>query len=202
MPLLLSKRIGAYAAYAVWNIQETNEVLGALITDEHVTDEMTQTRQAERIVGRILIADLCTLFGIEYQGIRIAETGKPSLIGSDAEISITHSFPMAAAMLHLHSPCGIDLERARPKLIRAQDKFLNESEIQYRNDLDRLCAIWCGKEVLYKIHGRRQLSLKHETLIEFETANVMKGKICKGDQEQHYRIHYETVKDFFLAYNI
>ncbi|WP_421872400.1 4'-phosphopantetheinyl transferase family protein [Marinoscillum sp.] len=201
MPLLLSKQIGPCAAYAVWNIQETNQALLKMI-DEPVPDTMNPTRLAEWIVGRILVKSLCGQFGIEYKGIEKLDTGKPHLIGSSMEISISHSFPMAAAMIHKESSCGIDLERMRSKLIRIQDKFVNESEHNYLGDLQKLCAIWCGKEVLYKIYGRKKLSMRDETFIEFESDDVMNGTIRKDNKESRHRIHYEAVKDYYLAYSI
>lgn len=201
MPLLLSKPISPYSAYAVWNIQETNEALLEKI-GEDTPEGLNPTRLAEWMVGRILIQNLCSQFVVKYRGISPNESGKPFLLGSNAEISISHSFPMAAAMIHLHNPCGIDLERAREKLIKIQDKFINPSEAAYRNHLGKLCAIWCGKEVLYKIYGRRKLSMKDETSIVFESDSVMKGIIHKNQVEQHYRIHYEPVRDFYLAYSL
>lgn len=201
MPLLLSKPISPYSAYAVWNIQETNQVLLGLIKED-VPEGLNPTRLAEWIVGRILIQNLCAQFALKYRGLTPNESGKPFLIGSTAEISISHSFPMAAAMIHLHNPCGIDLERARNKLIKIQNKFINEREIEYRDNLQKLCAIWCGKEVLYKIYGRRKLSMRDETFIEFETDSVMNGIIQKDQMELHYRIHYEAVRDYFLAYSL
>ena len=201
MPLLLSKQISDCAAYAVWNIQETNQVLLSMV-DEEVPTNMNPTRLAEWIVGRILIKSLCGQFGIDYKGVAARETGKPHLVGTDVEISISHSFPMAAAMIHKKSPCGIDLERMRSKLIRIQDKFVNETETAYLNNLEKLCAIWCGKEALYKIYGRKKLSMKDETFIEFESDEIMNGLIKKDGDEQRYRIHYETVKDYYLAYSI
>jgi phosphopantetheinyl transferase len=201
MPLLLSKPISPYSAYAVWNIQETNQVLLGLIKED-VPEGLNPTRLAEWIVGRILIQNLCAQFALKYRGLTPNESGKPFLIGSTAEISISHSFPMAAAMIHLHNPCGIDLERARNKLINIQDKFINERETEYRDNLQKLCAIWCGKEVLYKIYGRRKLSMRDETFIEFETDSVMNGIIQKDQMELHYRIHYEAVRDYFLAYSL
>lgn len=201
MPLLLSKQINAYSAYAIWNIQETNDQLLALI-DEETPSGLNPTRFAEWVVGRILIKSLCMQFGIKYRGIQPNEAGKPYLIGSGAEISISHSFPMAAAMIHLNHSCGIDLERARQKLISIQDKFINDSEKQYLGQLDKLCAIWCGKEVLYKIYGRRKLSMKDETTIKFVSKTEMQGIIHKTDQEQHYHIYYEAVKDYYLAYGL
>ncbi|MEQ8474548.1 MAG: 4'-phosphopantetheinyl transferase superfamily protein [Marinoscillum sp.] len=201
MPLLLSKPISPYSAYAVWNIQETNQVLLNMI-DEPIPEGLNPTRQAEWIVGRILIKNLCGFFELKYRGIEVLHTGKPSLLGNEAEISISHSFPMAAAMIHLKDFCGIDLERTRDKLIKIEDKFINESESQYRGDLAKLCAIWCGKEVLYKIYGRRKLSMKDDTSIVFESDSVMTGLIHKDNLDQRYSIHFEPVKDFYLAYSL
>lgn len=172
------------------------------LVNEPTPEGLNETRFAEWMVGRILIQNLCSQFALKYRGLQPNEAGKPYLIGSEAEISISHSFPMAAAMIHLHNPCGIDLERARQKLILTQDKFINEQEAQYRGDLQKLCAIWCGKEVLYKLYGRRKLSLREETTIEFETDSVMNGIISKDQVERHYRIHYEPVKEYFLAYSL
>ncbi len=201
MPLLLSKRISGYSAYAVWNIQETNELLLEMI-NEPLPSGLNPTRLAEWIVGRILVRNLCLQFDLNYQGIVPNEDGKPYVKGLNAEISISHSFPMAAAMIHLHKPCGIDLERARQKLINIQDKFVNDSEIKYHDQLDKLCAIWCGKEVLYKIYGRRKLSMKDHTTIEFLSEDKMNGIIHKEAKHENYRIHYEPVKDYFLAYSL
>lgn len=201
MPILLSKPISSHSAYAIWNIQETNQMLLDL-TREEPPANLHPTRLAEWIVGRILVESLCLQFNMKYQGIASHETGKPYLVGHAAEISISHSFPMAAAMIHLEKSCGIDLERARKKLISIQDKFLNDSEQIYANDVDKLCAIWCGKEVLYKIYGRKKLSMKDETSITFESDDVLIGSIHKPDLEAQYRIHYEPVKNYYLAYSL
>ncbi len=201
MPLLLSKPISPYSAYAVWNIQETNDALLRLV-GEKTPEGLHPTRLAEWIVGRILVQNLAAQFGIKYRGVEPNEAGKPFLKGSIAQISISHSFPMAAAIINLHNPCGIDLERAREKLIATQHKFLHKSELAFENDIEKLCAIWCGKEVLYKIHGRRQLSLKDELIIEFEENGRMNGIITKDQFEGHYKIRFEKLKDYYLAYSI
>lgn len=201
MPKLLSKLISPNSAYAVWNIQETNQMLLDL-TKEEPPQNLHPTRQAEWVVGRILVESLCIQFGIRYQGIETYETGKPFLTGQKAQISISHSFPMAAAMIHLDKSCGIDLERARRKLLTIQDKFLNKEEHLFANDIDKLCAVWCGKEVLYKIYGRKKLSMKEETTIAFESDNVLIGYIHKDEVREEYKIHYEPVKDYYLAYSL
>ncbi len=201
MPLLLSKPINKDSAYAVWNIQETYESV-RLLLDEPAPDNLNPQRLAEWIVGRVLIKNLCSFMDIPYEGITVDETGKPHLINNDVHISISHSFPMAAAMIHKKSSCGIDLERPRHKLFSIKDKFINGREKKYVDDLYSLCAVWCGKEVLYKIYGRKMLSLKDHTTIQIKTPELLIGKIHREDFNQSYKIHYEQIKDYYLAYSL
>ncbi len=201
MPLLLSKPINQDSAYAVWNIQETYETIQRLI-DEPIPDNLNPKRLAEWIIGRVLIRNLCATLEVPYKGIEISETGKPFLAESKIHISITHSFPMAAAMIHRTKSCGIDLERPRHKLFSIKDKFINGKEKKYVDDLYNLCAVWCGKEVLYKIYGRKMLSLKDNTTIEIKTPKLLTGYIHKEDFKATYQIHYEPIKDYYLAYSL
>ncbi len=199
MPLLLNKQIDSVSAYAVWNIQETFLELPYL-SPEPFPAELAPVRQAEWIVGRLLVKTLAEKFNIPYKGIDKRETGKPYLIGDDSHITISHSFPIAAAMIHLEKPCGIDMERPREKHRLVQHKYLHESEQSFRDDLKNLCAIWCAKEVIYKIFGRKFLSLKDEIKISFESDELMKGDILKSGYEKTHSIRYEWVKDYLLAY--
>ena len=201
MPLLLNKKIDEYSAYAVWNIQESFVELPYL-SPEPFPANLNPVRQAEWIIGRVLIKSLCSLFDIEYVGIEKHDKGKPYLKNSYANISISHSFPIATAMIDLKHSCGIDMEQPREKLKTVQHKFLHESEVAYKDNLEKLCAIWCAKEVIYKIYGRRFLSLKDEIKVSFESDNLMVGKILKEGYEDDYNIHYEWVKDYVLAYGI
>ncbi|MEM7297588.1 MAG: 4'-phosphopantetheinyl transferase superfamily protein [Bacteroidota bacterium] len=199
MPLLLNKQIDDHSAYAVWNIQETFLELPYL-SPEPFPAELNPVRQAEWIVGRMLVKSLCEKFDISYEGISKQDKGKPYLNGNDAHISISHSFPIAAAMIHTDKPCGIDMERPREKHKLVQHKYLHESEEEFRDDLQKLCAIWCAKEVIYKIFGRRFLSLKDEITVQFKSEEIMTGEILKPGHEESHEIHYEWVKDYVLAF--
>ena len=199
MPLLLDKEIDEMSAYSVWNIQETFLEL-PYMSPEPFPAELNPVRQAEWIVGRILAKSLAEKFSIPFKGIGREETGKPYLLGSDAHISISHSFPIASAILHLHKPCGIDMERPREKHQKVQTKYINEAEKKHKNDLMDLCAIWCAKEVVYKIFGRKFLSFKDEIKVSFESDAVMLGEITKKGHEKTYRISYEWVRGYLLAY--
>jgi len=201
VPLLLSKRITPYACYAVWNIQETNAQLIAL-HNYNFPDGLHQTKLAEWLVTQILLNNVCQQFNIPFEGITKNEAGKPFLINNSAQISISHSFPMASVMINLNKSCGIDLERPRQALYKVQPKFLHKTENQFKDQLDKLCAIWCAKEVLFKIHGRKKLSLKDEMKVNFESSDRITGSILKDGFEQEVEIHFEPLKDYFLAYNI
>jgi 4'-phosphopantetheinyl transferase len=201
VPLLLSKPISPYSSYAVWNIKETNAQLIDLHNNSYPKD-LHPTKLAEWLVTQILLQNVCQQFNIAYRGIKKNDAGKPFLIDSTAQISISHSFPMASVMINQHKVCGVDLERQRSALLKIQHKFLHKEEFQYIDDINKLCAIWCAKEVLYKIHGRKQLSLKDDLKVIFISENRLTGYILKGEFEQSFIIHYEPLKDFFLAYSI
>lgn len=200
MPLLLSKQIHKNAAYAVWNIQETFLELPYL-SPEPFPEELHPVRQAEWIVGRILIKRLCEIFDIEYQGVGKYDTGKPFLKNHQVEISISHSFPMACAMLHLKKPCGIDLERPKEKILRIQSKFMNDSEVKYRDDLEKISTIWCAKEVVYKIHGKKYLSLKDEIEVQIQNKETILAEITRPADQEKFILHYEWLKDYILCYS-
>ena len=199
MPLLLNKQIDDQSAYAVWNIQETFLELPYLSPEPFPAD-LNPVRQAEWIVGRILVKTLCEKFNIPFNGISKEDNGKPYLEGLDVHISISHSFPIAAAMIHLQKPCGIDMERPRDKHDYVKMKYLHSSEMEYKDDLQKLCTIWCAKEVIYKIFGRKFLSLKDEIKVTFETDSQIKGEILKKGHEDTHQIHYEWVKEYLLAF--
>lgn len=203
MPLLLSKQINNFSAYAVWNIQETNDELIKIFNNEISVSNYHPNKLAEWMVGRILVRSLCAQFNIPYEGVESMPTGKPILKNRVAEISISHSFPMAAAMIHLKNPCGIDLELPRHKLMQVREKFTNGSEKEYLDDIKKLCTVWCAKEVLYKIHHRKALSLKDDTFVKLISPDQVIGTINKAHNgaPQSYNIAIEAVKGYVLAYS-
>ncbi|MEM6642943.1 MAG: 4'-phosphopantetheinyl transferase superfamily protein [Bacteroidota bacterium] len=199
MPILLNKQLNNESAYAVWNIQETFLELPYL-SPEPFPAELAPVRQAEWIVGRMIVKALAQKFSIEYQGIKKDEAGKPFLVGSEAHIAISHSFPIASAMIHLKKPCGIDMEKPRAKHHKVRRKFLHHTELIHEEDLNKLCTIWCAKEVIYKIFGRKFLSLKDEIKVSFLDDKTIHGEILKKGFEKTHVISYEWVKGYLLAY--
>jgi phosphopantetheinyl transferase len=201
MPLLLTRQINDNSAYAVWNIQETFLELPYL-SPETFPANLHPVRQAEWIVGRILVKRLCEFFDMPYHGVSCEATGKPYLAHGNAHISISHHFPMATAMIHLHEACGIDVEKPREQLRKVKDKFLHPSERSLGDDKDSLCKIWSAKEVIYKIYGRKALSLKDDIRVEFTDNDFLLGYNLKNEPAEEFRIACEKLKSYFLLYNV
>ena len=198
MPLLLSKKIDDQTAYAVWKISETNEQLMRM-TSERAPDQYHPTKQAEWMATRMLVENLCSRFELAYKGITKDEFGKPFLREQAAQISISHSFPIASAMIHKQSPCGIDVEWPRQKMARIQHKFLNHEEYAYRDDTRALCIIWAAKEAIYKRYGKKQLSFKDNMVVKLGEDDLQ-GWIIDGSQKTAIPLQYEQVKQYLLVY--
>tara|TARA_X000001036_G_scaffold406411_1_gene415104 strand:+ start:3879 stop:4481 length:603 start_codon:yes stop_codon:yes gene_type:complete len=200
MPLFLTKKINEVSTYAVWNITETATEL-ALLAGFSAPDK-NDKKKCEWLATRLLIMHLASLFKIPYAGIDKTAKGKPFLIGQIANISITHSFPMAAAMIHLNAPCGIDIESPRNQLIKIQSKILHISEYQHKDNVFDLCKIWIAKEVLIKICGQTQLSFKKEMKTEFIGDNQVLGHIMSNETKEQHMMGITPLLNYLLAYSI
>lgn len=154
------------------------------------------------MVTRILTKYLLELFEMEFHGMKSLSSGKPVLIDQRAELSITHNFPFAATLINLRRPCGIDIELQREKLAHVQHKFLHETELDNRDQLENLTKIWSAKEVIFKVHGEKNLSFKNEISVAMEGHEKATGNILKHGHEQQVSLRYERVLDYWLCYSI
>lgn len=199
MPLLLSKKIDNQSAYAVWKISETTDQLKGMIP-EKAPEHYHPSKQAEWMATRMLVENLCSRFDLKYDGIVKDEFGKPFLKNLSAQISISHSYPIASAMIHKQSPCGIDVEWPREKMARIQHKFLNEEEISYEDNTRALCIIWAAKEAIYKRYGKKQLSFKDNIVVKIDKDHLS-GWIIMDGVRSEVPLFYEQVKQYLLVYS-
>lgn len=79
------------------------------------------------------------------------ESGAPYVIGSDINISISHSRHYAAIAISAASPIGIDIEEQRRQLRRVAHRVMSEAELKsYAITDPLLLQAWTLKEALYK----------------------------------------------------
>lgn len=117
-----------------------------------------QSRQ-QHIAAYALLSD--ALFGAA--GIRTArilreEMGKPYLLGTDLQFSLSHCKGMAVCALGDHTPIGVDCEALRTVRPRVAKRCFSDSELRQLEQSDQpdllFTRLWTLKESFVKAIGR------------------------------------------------
>ncbi|HET6991203.1 MAG TPA: 4'-phosphopantetheinyl transferase superfamily protein, partial [Bacteroidia bacterium] len=133
------------------------------------------------------------------------ENGKPFPDLSTIQLSLSHSGKLIAIMID-EKHCGIDIETVRPKIEKIAPKFLSDKELldcAREPVAERMHVYWCVKEALYKVYGRKNVSLKTDIFVE-NINNPVTGSVkatLKHDGSVFSRyVHYERFGDCMLAW--
>ena len=207
MPIVIEKQYSNESTLAVWKIEESHEVLQALLPSEILTDAELAgishaQKQIEFFCSRLVIKYLADKLGIQYLGIKKDEFGKPYLVGSDWQFSLTHTADYVAVVMHKCQPLGIDMEKPSEKLLKIAHKFLSETErTDAASDLDKLCIYWSAKEALYKLYGKRKVIFIDNLLITpfGKHQQVINGRLKINDIDQTYQIIVEKIDQYYLV---
>ncbi len=193
--------------WALWKITEDLEELKALLDPaEEIPSVISHPiKQCEFLASRVLTQSLVKQFNQSYQGIYKDEFGKPYLVNSALHISQSHSYPYVAVILDAEKNVGMDIEQKKETLFRVASRIFSDVELENaENDLTKLCILWCAKEALIKLYGKKDLHLKEELAIdEFKLAETgfLSGSILKKHHEKLYSLQYLVQEDFVLVFN-
>jgi 4'-phosphopantetheinyl transferase EntD len=193
-------------AWALWLITEdeislTRELNGL----ENVPESLKNSqKRLEWLAGRVATREVMQSLNIAFHGIAKDEFGKPFPKMSDFHLSLSHSFPYAAALLDKNSPVGIDLEQPKEKLLRIARRIHHAEELRdLGTDLVKHCIYWCAKESMIKMHGRKDLIFAENMFIQpfqrNEEGNIT-GKFIIGDNESIVRMYYVVYPGFTMVY--
>jgi phosphopantetheinyl transferase len=210
MPLVKLEKINQNSSWALWKIDEPFEELVHYL--QFHPDDLTELhsihhprKQLEWLSGR---AALRTLLDADNQSeFRISkdDKGKPFLHDQPYHISLANSFPYGVAIIHRNFPVGIDIEKPSPKLLRVRHKFLSDTEAQVaQEDLHQLCKYWATKESLYKLYGRKQLSLKQNILVRSNSIfseNSIAADVILEDQAHPFQLSTFFWDGFYVVYS-
>ncbi len=203
MPLLFVKEIQDSLHLAVWKISENlNDLENLLSENLEYNDIKHPQKKIEFICSRLCIQELCQALNINYQGIDKDDCGKPYLINSTWQISISHSTSLVAVVFHPTKSIGIDVEKPSEKLKKVAHKFLSPSEMKAtENHLDKLCIYWSAKEALYKLYGKRKVIFNENLSINKfpEGATATVGSIEMESFKNHYSILIDKIDDYYLV---
>lgn len=193
--------------WGLWKIEEDEVGLQQTVGEyENVPDSLTNpVKRLEFLAGRNLVKTLMERLGVTYRGIVKDEYGKPYPIDSGYQLSLSHSFPYVAASIHPNQSVGIDLEQPKEKLFRIASRILDEDELMTAgNDLTKHCIIWCAKEVLVKVHGKKDLIFSKNLKISPFSLNLrgeITGRIIVDNHQAIVPLYYEVHRDFTVVLN-
>ena len=209
MPVVFNKHIDADTILAVWKIEESEELLLAgLQLKQHELDYLASLNNGKRLLHwlstRLLLRTM--LNTSEYIDCRMDEHGKPYLINSSVQISLSHSYDYAAVMIGEKS-VGVDIEQVKTKIHRIQQKFLSPRELALPYVLDNtqgLYACWCAKEAVYKWYGKKGLEFKkhiHIQPFELKDEGFMRVHVDLPEGKEELKVYYfNTIEGYMLGY--
>jgi phosphopantetheinyl transferase len=173
---------------------------------ESVPDNITNPlKRLEFLAGRVLIKELVQVFGLEFHGLVKDSFGKPFLKKHGFQISLSHSYPYVAAVIHHSLSVGIDLEQPKEKLLRIAPRVLHREELlDAGQDIIKHCIYWCAKEALVKIHGKKDLVFSENLLIDpfsKEKEGQLVGRIIVNTTETTVILKYFVFEKFVVVLN-
>ncbi len=211
MPIINTIKPNKDTILAIWKITETIENLLVQVDfnkyDQASYDVISNDeKKLEWLSSRLTIRYLVEEIGGEYLGIIKDKHNKPYLKDINYHLSISHSFPYAAAIIHKVNPVGIDIEMPRDKIRRISQRFLSDIELKAANEnIDALSIYWSAKETLYKIYGKKKLIFRQNIRVNpFEMSNEgeMKGVIKTDDEVTTYTLRFIKIDNHYLVYGI
>lgn len=211
MPLLTKETIHEHARWALWHICEDEEALlkAAPFTAQEL-EELQQLkvpqRRMEWLASRVLLKMLAEEQGIHRPQVQKDGFGKPFIAHATLQVSLSHAFPYAAAIIHRRQPVGIDIEHSRQQLLRIRHKFLHPEELSRAGeDLQLLGVYWSAKEALYKLYGRKALLFGEQIRIEpfkLQQSGSLQGWLLTKSAKECYTLHYCHFQDLIVCYTL
>lgn len=191
----------------LWRINETEDVLKSTLKlhsaeVKQLAGIKGEGRRCEFLAARNLIHQMS---GRKDRGALIKdEFGKPHLENSKLQISISHTENLSAAVANFQ-PCGVDVQVFVNKIARLAPRFMNEEEISFLTDANRLIfqhLIWGAKEAMYKAYGRREVDFREHLLVDLEGIPLEKGHtkgyLKKDDLQKVYELDYRIFEGNYM----
>ncbi|MEX0966563.1 MAG: 4'-phosphopantetheinyl transferase superfamily protein [Bacteroidia bacterium] len=207
MPLQFIRNLDNGSRLGLWKLTETPEELLQYLqfNDQEKALFLTlngASRRMQWLGSRVLLRQL--LQTDHFIEMTTDENGKPALVNFPFEVSLSHSFCYAAAIIG-KSRVGIDIEMVKDKIRKIAPRFVTPQEQDFlkpATEVEQLYAIWCAKESLFKLYGQGQLNFRsHIRVHPFDiTAETLKATIHKNNFIRNYEVHFERIDGYMLAY--
>jgi 4'-phosphopantetheinyl transferase EntD len=194
-------------SWAFWRIEEEEKDLADQVNQyEQIPLAITNPKKRlEWLAGRLLVKILLEYHHVKFQGITKDQYGKPYPAGNDFQLSLSHSYPYAAALIDPTESVGIDLEQPKSKLLKIAPRVLDPGELENAgSDIVKHCVFWCAKEALVKIYGKKDLVFAENLKISpfsLEKEGRISGRIIVHNIETTIPLWYSVEKNFVVVFN-
>src|SRR5690606_27597533 len=168
MPLYKTITPNSKTIVKIWKIEESYEALFQSVSLKPESIRRVLGMKSELHQRGILsVRKLLEAFGYSDFDLHYEACGKPHL-KDGRHISITQSFIFSAVIIS-DDLIGIDIEKQRNKIAVIAHKFIGYEHL-YLNErapdyIQKLTAIWCVKESLYKLFATPKLSFKKHCMV-------------------------------------
>jgi phosphopantetheinyl transferase len=205
MPLFWIDSFSAAGAVAIWHITEEEIDLEYHAGDQKAPGEVTHPRKRlEWLAGRAATRILTQRYGHDEFTLSKDGFGKPYFHGLTAGVSLTHSYPYAASVVHERNSVGIDLEQPSAKILKIARRFLGSSELEDAGtDIRKLTVYWCAKEALYKWWGKKEIHFARDLFVhpfKKDEFGYLTGEVRKQREVFSVPLYYRAFPDFVMAY--
>lgn len=205
MPLYETRHINKHSILAVWRIEEGVEELRRHVYLSEKDKELFNSFSNEQRCKEWLATRLLTQLMLEEDVSIIYEpTGKPYILNSDWEISITHKNEFVGVVLGKNKRVAVDIEQLSTRLDKVYDYYMRPEEL---DSLDRgqrnfqLHLFWCAKECLVKVANRKDLRVIDDMYVH--PIHPRKNKFVAEVREENimipYTLYYERLSNDYVV---
>lgn len=206
MPLYKTITTEREAKVLIWKIEEAEKELcrGIELKPECQTRVDSMKSELHR-KGFMSIRHLLAEMGYTDADLFYDDYGKPYL-NNGKGISITHSHQFTGIILSDDKRVGIDIEKQREKVLRIAHKFtpLKEYHTLANEEalIRKLTIVWCAKESLYKLYGKKGLMFLENINVEdfdFDDGKTTAVVSFEGEVSE-YQIKFIEFEGFTCAW--
>ena len=189
------------SVWALWRIDETSEQLLQTYCETHGPLPEALAQKKDQVLAQSLAARLALAACTDISALNTGSNGQPCVPAGFVSLSHTTKYGLAA--FHPEFPVGIDLEEARPQILRIADKF-STSEERSRFTKENLEAglliLWTCKEAVFKAYGKGDVDFKeHIQVTPFDPADQGQLIVHFGLDPQAWQVHYSKWEDLTIT---
>ncbi len=208
MPLFKDVPILPNARILIWRTNEDVEDLQKQVhlnewEQKHFCHFKNETRKKEFLVTRLLVQQFINPnLHIEYNSC-----GKPYLLNSNLNISISHTKELVAILVCHNLTPALDLEYFSERIEKIAKRFLSKQELLHicpQNKRLHMLQHWCAKECLIKLYGKKDIHLIRDLYLHpFSPKDPeFRGGIFRNDFSGVYSFWQIQFENCLLVYTL